>query len=155
MIEGHPLATVEELQSRLAYTMTEDDKREAAGALESLSDDARSYGRSSWTEEANTPGSVKRLVLKAAARYMKNYEGYVQSRAGDETLGWTDLGEAAGSPYFTDEERAALGSFSGASALYTAPVVAWGTSLHRDYRTDWPKSPTGPNRWPVVPVEGE
>lgn len=31
---------------------------------------------------------VKTLVLKPAARYMRNSNGYAQSRAGDETSPW-------------------------------------------------------------------
>lgn len=120
------MATTSEVQAWLADEMDEADLRECTGALETLSDEARALGLSSW-DETTVPGAIKRLVIKACVRYMKNYEGYVQSRAGDETLGWTDLGDKAGSPYFTDAEKASIRKDAGASTLQSVPVVAWGT----------------------------
>lgn len=131
------LATVEELAERLPFEMDADDEREAQGALEDLSDAARRYGRGAWTK-LNTPGAVKRLVLKAAVRHMKNYDGYVSSRAGDEAVTWTDRGDNSGSAYFTTEEIQALRTIAGVgSGLYTAQA-GWGTSTRRSST-----SPTG------------
>ena len=39
---------------------------------------------------------------------MRTYEGLTQSRAGDETLAYTDLGERMLSVYLTDTEKAEL-----------------------------------------------
>jgi hypothetical protein len=47
---------------------------------------------------------VKTLTLKSAARYLRNPNGYTQSRAGDETLAWSDIRRDAGTVYFTREE---------------------------------------------------
>lgn len=127
-MDGKPLATVDDLQARLAFEMTPEERREATGALTDLSDLARTYGSSAWASEASTPESVRNLILRAAARYMKNYEGYVQSRAGDETLIWSDQKGNAGAAYFTSDEKAALRGTAGLGSLYTAPMVAWGTA---------------------------
>ncbi len=128
-----PLATIEELAARLPFVMDEDEEREAMGALEDLSDDARHYGKSSWTEPATTPPQVSRLVLKAAARHMKNPDGYTQSRAGDETLAWDEKGEEAGAAYFIPREIDQLRRLAGITKIFSVPMVAWGTKCrHRE-----------------------
>lgn len=125
------LVTVEELADRLPFVMDADDEREATGALEDLSDDARYYGSDSWVDALTTPRQVRNLVLRAAVRHMKNYEGFIQSRAGDETLVWTDRGEDAGSAYFTRREQNALRQMAGkGGGLGSFDTTAWGTSEH-------------------------
>lgn len=123
------LATVAELAARLPFVMDDDETREATGALEDLSDDARHYGKSSWVDAATTPRQVVSLVLKAAGRHMKNFEGFTQSRAGDETLTWTDRGHNAGSAYFTKSEIAILTQMAGVSAIFSVPITAWGPKV--------------------------
>ncbi|MGL5825555.1 MAG: hypothetical protein ACRCYU_12205 [Nocardioides sp.] len=120
-----PFATVEELQERLDWELDEGEQRDAEGALDELSHWARHYGDERWTV-ASAPGLVKSLVLGAAKRYMKHSEGYVQSRAGDETLAWTDRGEEAGSPTFTKAERASLRRLSKTAAFGSIGIVAYG-----------------------------
>lgn len=120
------LATLGELAERLPFEMDDDDEREAQGALEDLSEDARIIGSQAWVDAATTPHSVKNLVLRAATRHMKNYEGYTMSRAGDETVQWTDRGESSGTATFTSDEKNALRSLSGRVSIGTAPIVAWG-----------------------------
>jgi hypothetical protein len=106
-----PLATIEELEAVLPFVMDDGERREATGALNDLSDEARHYGNPRWdgSDDANPtakpPYSITNLVLKAARRHMKNYEGFISSRAGDEAVGWTDRKEDAGSATFTREER--------------------------------------------------
>ncbi|GGS24759.1 hypothetical protein GCM10010238_11130 [Streptomyces griseoviridis] len=63
--------------------LDEDEARIATSALDDASDLATTYGRD-WPEET-APRLVKTLVLKSAARCMRDPEGYTQSRAGDET----------------------------------------------------------------------
>lgn len=122
-----PLATIEELIARLPFVMDEDETREAEGALEDLSDDARYYGKASWLSTAVTPPQVCRMVVKAAVRHMKNPDGYTQSRAGDETLGWDGKGAEAGSAYFIDREIKQLQTMAGATGFYSVPLNAWNT----------------------------
>ena len=81
-----------------------DERREAEGALADLSWDAQSIGSAKWTTPVNTPQSVKNLIVRAAARHMKNYEGYTQSRAGDETVQWAEQ-DTPGTATFTRDEK--------------------------------------------------
>lgn len=108
------LATIEQLAEHLPYTMDEDEEREAAGALIDLSDEARHCGSPQWTSPGNTPQAVVNLVLRAARRHMKNYDGYVESRAGDETVRWSDRGvEFSGTASFTPAEQKRLAEIGG------------------------------------------
>ncbi len=120
-----PFATLEELQNRLDWTLDDGEERVAESALEDASDLARAYGRD-W--EADTaPRLIRMLVLKSVARYMKNYQGYTLSKAGDESVSWSDkAGENMGTVYFTREERKMIEGLAGKrTALLSVPVVAW------------------------------
>lgn len=123
------LVTIEELADRLSFVMDDDDEREAEGALTDLSDDARFYGSDAWSTPEAAPQMVKNLILRAAVRHMKNYEGYTQSRAGDETVMWTDRGHESGSAYFTEREKTQLAKMANRNTLFSVPVQAWGTKL--------------------------
>ncbi|WP_394615887.1 hypothetical protein JNUCC0626_40155 [Lentzea sp. JNUCC 0626] len=125
-----PFASFDELKERLDWTLDADETRIAKAALDDLSGWARHYGRA-WPDPSRAPQLVRTLVLGAAVRYMRNPEGYVQSRAGDETLGWSDLGDRAGSAHFNDDEITALAAMSGKSKLLSAPISAWGPQRKR------------------------
>lgn len=137
------LVLLEELQARLDWTLDSGEQGVANGAIADLSDDARYYGSDDWTAE-NAPRQVKSLVLRAAARYIRNPDGYIQSRAGDETLGWSDRGEAAinaGTAYYTAKEQQMLATLAGRmTGLFSVPITAWG-----------PVKESGPG---YVPVDG-
>ena len=128
MADPEALVSVDELAFRLPFVMDEDEIREAEGALEDLSDDARFYGKVNWATPETTPRQVRNLVLRAAARHMKNYDGFTQSRAGDESLSWTDRGEDAGSAYFTEREIKTLRQMSGnqRNGFHSVSVTGWG-----------------------------
>jgi hypothetical protein len=136
------IATVSDLQARLDWTLEAGEQGVAQGALDDLSDDARYYGSQSWDSET-APRQVRSLVLRAAARYMRNPDGYVQSRAGDETLVWTDKGDHNGLATFTAEEKKILSSLAGKndSGLYSVEISAWRTK----------PQPQGPGYVQVVP----
>ncbi|MFE7463100.1 hypothetical protein ACFU6R_03210 [Streptomyces sp. NPDC057499] len=138
-------ATIEDLRGRLDWTLDADEERIAANALEDAADLAAHYGRD-WPEDT-APRMVRTLTLKAATRYMRNPDGYVQSRAGDETLAWNDAaGENAGTVYFTAEEQKLLAGLAGRnSGLYSVGVTAW-RSVRR---------PTGAGLVPVDPFGKE
>jgi len=106
------LVDIAELIARLPFVMDEDETREANGALADLSFDAQALGSAAWTDEGNTPQSVKNLIVRAAARHMKNYEGYTVSRAGDETVQWQEQ-DVAGQATFTKDEKQMLKQMGG------------------------------------------
>lgn len=128
------LVTLPELQARLDWTLDSGEQNVAEGALADLSDDARFYGSNRW--DSNTaPRQVKSLVLRAAARHMRNPDGFVQSRAGDETIVWSDGGEDSGTAHFTDREEKILASLAGrGTGLTSVSVTAWGPTTRRTTR---------------------
>ncbi|MEU9126586.1 hypothetical protein AB0D08_00460 [Kitasatospora sp. NPDC048540] len=113
-----------------------DEERIAATALEDASDLAAHYGRD-WPTAASAPRLVRTLVLKAATRYLRNPDGYIQSRAGDETLAWSDAaGTDAGTVYFTAEEVRLLEGLGGRKpGLGSATVSAWGSKIRDQHRS--------------------
>jgi hypothetical protein len=115
--------------------MDADELREATGALADLSDDARHYGSPKWVSVAVTPRQVINLVLKAAVRHMKNYEGYTLSQAGDERVAFTDRGEEAGTAHFTEQEIERLNEIGGhrRTGFYSVGTFAYGRAV-RDSR---------------------
>lgn len=123
------LASIEELRARVPFVMDPDEEREAVGALEDLSDDARHYGSEKWQTPAVTPRQVSKLILKAAARHMKNPDGYTVSRAGDESVSWAERGEGAGSATFTTAEIQRLNELGGfrSNSFFTVNTFAYGT----------------------------
>lgn len=119
-------ASLDELKNRLDWALSVDEERIATAALEDASGLAREYGRD-W-EAATAPRLVRTLVLRACARYMRNPDGYTQSRAGDETLSWNDsAGRDAGTVHFTREEQRLLRTLAGGSpGIFSVPITAWG-----------------------------
>lgn len=122
-------ASVTELQGRLEWEMDADEERIAQGALDDLSADATFYGNPRWTE-VTVPPYIKTLVLKAAQRYMRNPDGYEQSRAGDETVAWGQRSDTdAGSAYFSEKEIAAIKALVRPRVFGSVNVQAYGTRL--------------------------
>jgi hypothetical protein len=149
-----PLVTMEELAAKLPFVMDDDEEREAEGALEALSDDARFYGKSSWATIATTPPSVCRLVLKAANRHMKNFEGLSQSRAGDETVAWDNQKSAeAGSAHFTDREIRVLKTLAGVTPVFSVPLTTGPRRSRFDERCYVPTEGSSPFPYFRDPVE--
>lgn len=126
-------ATLDELKARLDWTLDADEERIATASLEDASDLARAYAGRDWDPAATAPRLVRTMVLKACKRYMNNPSGYTQSRAGDETLGWSDdAGENAGTVYFTRDEQEMLANLGGRrSGLVSVGVTAWNSNIQR------------------------
>ena len=123
------LAQVEELESRLHWALSPDELRVAQSAISDLSEDARMYGSSSWTNLNYTPQGVRVMVLRAATRYMKNLDAYQQSRAGDESVTWF---EATGAAEFSQQEKAqlqALASHASSNSMVIANTYAYDTKI--------------------------
>lgn len=124
------LATVEELKARCDWSFDADEERAAPGYLEEASDLVRSYGRDSW-EPMTAPRMARNVVISSVRRFMRNPEGFIQSRAGDETLQWADIGHDAASIYLTPAEIKLLRGLAGGGGLRTAQVTAWGNHRRR------------------------
>ncbi|MFF4510596.1 hypothetical protein [Streptomyces mirabilis] len=126
-------ATLDELKARLDWTLDADEERIATSALEDASDLASFHAGRDWPAPASAPRLVRTLVLKACKRFMDNPQGYTQSRAGDETLGWNDSqGENAGTVYFTGDEQKLLAEIGGRKpGLVSVGVSAWDSNIRR------------------------
>lgn len=125
------LVALPDLEARLPFVLDEDETREATGALEDLSFDAQAIGSALWTDELNTPTAVKNLILRAAARHMKNYEGYTMSRAGDETVQWQDQ-DTPGTATFTEDEKQMLRTMGGnRKFIGGVTIVAHGSAMRK------------------------
>ena len=149
-----PFATLDELQDRLDWTLDEAEERVAESALEDASDLARGHGRD-WADAAEAPRLIRTLVLKACARYMKNFDGYTQSRAGDETVMWSDkAGSDMGQIYYSRDEIKLIEGLAGKrTALMSTPLIAWNTKVGADSGTR-PVAGGGKN-FPMFQVGGE
>jgi hypothetical protein len=132
-----PFATLTELKDAVEFEVDDGLARLATGTLDEVSDLIRTHGLD-WDTD-NAPGYVKRLTIKATARFLRNPDAYTQSRAGDETLGWRDQGEEAGGAYLTRAEIEAVRRLSGSSGFASVQVIGWRTASR-------------PNLY--VPVEG-
>ncbi|UZJ23711.1 hypothetical protein RHODO2019_10875 [Rhodococcus antarcticus] len=148
-----PLASLDELTARLDWKLDEDEIAAAPGYLEEASDLARMYG-SPWPDPDTAPRLVKSLVIASVRRFMRNPEGYTQSRAGDETLAWSDLGHEAGSIYFNEREIKLLKGLSNRSTITTAPTVAWGPVKRGNQNLYVPVSYVGGKSFPFLTDDG-
>lgn len=119
------LATLQELENRLDWVLDAQEKTVATAALEDASNLVRAHGLN-WSD-TNAPPIVKSITLASARRLMVNVQGLTDSRAGDETLGWADIGDKAGAVYLTADERKLItGIARGAQSLVSVGTYAWG-----------------------------
>lgn len=96
----------------------------AESALEDLSEDARFYGKD-WPVAA-VPPIIKRLILRAAVRHMRNVDGYETSRAGDETVQWSEKNGQDGTAHFLPDEIKTIEQAAfGKPTLRSASVFAF------------------------------
>jgi hypothetical protein len=99
-------ADLQDLEDQLDFELDEGAQRAAVARLQQASDYAEHYAGTTWSE-SKAPRIVKSIVLNVVERYIRNPDGYTQSRAGDETLMWDD-NAGKGTFFFTDEEKAIL-----------------------------------------------
>lgn len=131
MADPQAYAELSDLQNRLDFDLSEDPLLEmsATSALVDASNQARFYGED-WPVFA-LPPLVKTIVLNACARYMRLIEGVITSRAGDETLTWTDLREKTGTVFMDEAQQLQLRQLAGKTPVFrSVPISAWGGSLH-------------------------
>jgi hypothetical protein len=99
------LASVADVNNRLDFDLDDAEKVAVSSALEDLSEEARFYSsEGSWEDPDTAPNLVKTIIVKAVARWARNMNGYVVSRAGDEAVGWAAAEAEAGSPSFSVRE---------------------------------------------------
>lgn len=130
---AEPFAQVEDVQGRLDFDMSEAERRVCGNALDDMSEEARYHAGQTWPYPEDAPRMVRRLVLTSVTRYMKNLDGLITSRAGDETITLPDLGELAGAPFFTDTEIETLRAIGGKGqgGFVSAEITAYRTSRRR------------------------
>jgi hypothetical protein len=113
--------------------MSPEEVRECTGALVDLSDEARYFGSQNWTDADHAPNEVINLVVRAAQRHMKNYEGYISNRAGDETVAWAQprSTDEVGSARFSPAERLRLSDLGGrqVNRLHSVGMYAYQTKV--------------------------
>jgi hypothetical protein len=123
------LASVTDVTTRLDFSLDDAEKAAVGGALEDLSEEALFYSGDDRWDVDTAPGLVKTIVAKAVARWARNMNGYVISRAGDETVGWPKAEEEVGSATFSTREIKLLKAIGSGrkttSAFGTISVVAY------------------------------
>lgn len=124
------LATLEDVERRLEEEPTERMRSMIEEALEDASDLARHYGDESW-DEVTVPQKARRIVAAAVARWIRNPDGYTQSRAADETLAWGEADEP-GAITFT---RAEIEQLRKLAPVTVASFGSFGTTLYGPMRT--------------------
>lgn len=128
-----PYPTMDEIVARLEFELEPKLEAAAEGHLQDMIIEAQVLGKR-WTP-AGMPPIVAKCIRAAMIRWLRRPEGYVQSRAGDETLQWGEGdSEAAGAPVFT---RAEIDLIQGAT-LAGRPADGFSIAT---------TTPHGPTRW--------
>lgn len=138
------LIDINDLKSRLEWTLSVEEESLALGAIEDASELVKFYGLA-WTDES-VPGIAKAIVYAAVTRYLRNPDGYIQSRAGDETVAWSAEGAMSrGSVSLTKDEIEILAQLSGRGGFDTVELTAWGPSTYpHSGKVSWvPTNPPG------------
>lgn len=119
-------ADIGDVEDRIDFDLDERQTRMVSARLDDASDLATQLAGISWTD-ANVPRVVRAIVLNSVVRWINNPDAITTSRAGDETLAWSDLGEK-GSFYFSEQELEALKGFTRTRAPFgSISVTTWGT----------------------------
>lgn len=120
------LVDIDRAEKALDWDLTDAECIDLEDQAEYLSDLARQEGGQTWPTVC--PSIVESTIRAALVRYMRNADGYTQSRAGDETLGWDGIGDKAGAPYFTASELKTIRTAGGRRAFGSVLMNAWGSS---------------------------
>jgi len=122
-----PLAIVDEVTSRVDRELTAKEISTIEGHIEDASALVRFHGLA-WPIRDEAPALARTITRNSVKRLLHNSEGLVLSRAADETVGFSDVGDKAGTVYLTDEEKLMLRSIAGRDEdISTAPISPWGT----------------------------
>ena len=98
--------SIDDVKRRLEEDTTPQMDSMIQEGLRDALDLCQEYGNSTW-DENTLPERIGRLCAKAVARWIRNPDGFAQSRAGDETLMWQDQ-ERPGEVHFTEDEIAMI-----------------------------------------------
>lgn len=118
-------ADLSDLEDRLDFDLNDAQQRMAVAALEDASHMARHYSGLDWPDQG-APAIARTIVLNVVARYMRNPDGYTQSRAGDESVSWSD-GDGSDRPTlrFTDQEQSILSKLGRPVGFGSIGTYAW------------------------------
>ncbi|MFI8452164.1 hypothetical protein [Streptomyces erythrochromogenes] len=125
------LATVEDLQARMAVTFSDIEAVAAGTALDDISALARLYGMPTWGNSTPAPEAVKAVVLAVAERRMRNPEGYVSEMAGEYSYRLPEAGSAG--MFFRPDELTVIRQSSGRTGLVSVPVTRPVIVAHERY----------------------
>jgi hypothetical protein len=129
-------AELTDVQKRLDFALDEFEQNAVESALDDLSDEARFYAGQVWANLQEVPNLARVTVIKAVARWARNMNGYVISRAGDETVGWPEAAGEVGQATLSQREiklLKAIGSGrTSVGAFGTISVVAYGKRVDAD-----------------------
>lgn len=118
-------ADLADLEDRLDFQLSEEQMRMASAALEDASHMARHYSGLQWPDHS-APQIARAIVLNVVARYIRNPDGYTQSRAGDESVSWSDGNGADLSPLrFTGDEQGILRNLGRPVGFGSFGTFAW------------------------------
>lgn len=113
------LISVDELQERLKWVLSSDEKVLAEATIWDASNLVRQFGRPGWSA-AKVPPVVKTIVRNACVRYLDLSESVTLSRAGDEAEQYTDLRERTGTVFLTDDEVETVRRAAGLDVSFTS-----------------------------------
>lgn len=123
---SEPLATLEELTTRLGYVLDERERGIALAALKDASALVRSYG-AAWPHRATAPAVAVSVTLAAAERRTRNPEGYRSEAQGGYQYQLPASGPTGVA--LTDAEIRLLRAEAGMGGIYSVPVEREGGTL--------------------------
>lgn len=139
-----PFVELQEVLDQLEFEVDEQGRRQAYRRIEMAGNLCRHYAGIDWTD-LNVPAVVRDITLNVVERYMRNPDAYTQSRAGDETVAWSDRGQGQGLAfYFTEDEREILANLG-------QPVARIGSMTMTPWRSRGPL----PDVWVPVDYDGK
>ncbi|WP_437176939.1 phage head-tail connector protein [Mycobacteroides abscessus] len=109
------LASVDDLQTLMGVTFTQDQRAQAELVLNMVSAWARGYSGQSWPDPASVPEDIPWVVLSAAKRELRNPDRAVSKAKGPFSVSYGRLPDGA----FLPAELAILRRYRGGGGLFT------------------------------------
>lgn len=94
-----------QVQVELDFTLSERERAQVEQRIDMASEEAAVESGMAWADNT-VPAIVRMLVINKVSRFMRNPDAYIQSRSGDETVVWADMGARAEAAnwYWTEKE---------------------------------------------------